>query len=97
MPLEGDTPRFSETLVKEVGGRELLWFDGVVLPPVGARINVDDLPQVHTDPDRFPGRHADAVVQGTRLWGTTVPTACVVIDVKLEPVTSRPTASNPST
>jgi hypothetical protein len=61
----------TETLVMEAESqRQLLWFDGLLNLPIGARIeltNGEGLPQVELEPERFPsGRAADAVVVGVR-------------------------------
>lgn len=48
-----------ETLVRERGERPLVWLDGLLPLPIGARIELDDLPT---------GR-ADAVVVGVTLVG----------------------------
>jgi hypothetical protein len=89
---ESDVPRIplpSETLVKEKGGGHILWFDGLLLLPVGTRIHLDnrpgrpDQPQVPLDPERFPSGRANAIVTGVRISDTQSSNRCLVLDVEL--------------
>ena len=81
-------PLPTQTVVTEPDGAgHLLWFEGLLPLPVGARINldnVDGLPQVPLDPERFPSGHADAVVRGVKVWGTQGAGRCLVLEVELE-------------
>jgi hypothetical protein len=75
-----------ETLVREVGGQPLLRLEGLLPLPVGARINLDDLPDrpgVPLDRQRFPRGRADAVVVNVLLWGTQSEDRCLVLEVEL--------------
>ncbi len=91
---ESDVPRIplpSETLVKEKGGGHVLWFDGLLVLPVGTRIHLDnrpgrpDQPQVPLDPERFPSGRASAIVVGVRISDTQSSNRCLVLDVEMVP------------
>jgi len=71
-------PMPAQTLVMDAGrGRQLLWIDGCMPLPVGARIQLGK----HGDPEP----PSDAVVTGIRLWGAAPPgeSATLVLDVML--------------
>ncbi len=85
-------PRVSlptETLVIEQRtGNQLLWLDGVLVLPLGARINLDNVPahqHVPLDSDRHRRGYLDAVVVGMYLWGTLGDNRCLVLEVELGP------------
>jgi hypothetical protein len=60
-----------QTLVMGLDRRQLLWIDGVLLLPLGARIELAE-PRM------------DAVVEGVRLWDTRRgKTPTLVLDVRL--------------
>ena len=68
----------TETLVRDSKGGQLLWIDGVLLLPVGTRIELAQ------------PRPADAVVTGVRLVAVTPGVApSLVLDVLLEPAEDR--------
>jgi hypothetical protein len=76
----------SRTLVQESGGGDLLTFEGLLILPIGARINLDNLPgvpHVQLDAVRFESGHADAVVVGVRVWGTQGADPVLVLEVEL--------------
>ena len=76
----------NRTLVQERGGRYLLSFEGLLILPIGARINIDNLPglpQVQLDAERFERGHADAEVVGVRVWGTQGADPVLVLEVEL--------------
>lgn len=77
-----------ETSVREFGtDNELLLIDGLLLLPIGAHINIDnnnDYSKIPINAKDFPDGRADAVVVGTRLWGTTGrPQLILEVELKL--------------
>jgi hypothetical protein len=86
---ESAPPQFSmpgQTLVQERDGNNLLSFDGLLVLPIGAQINLDNLPglpQVPLDADRFPNGHADATVVAVRVFGTQGADPILVLEVEL--------------
>ena len=92
--LAGDAPEIPHfslpelTLVIEAESqRQLMWFDGLLNLPVGARIeltNIEGDPEVELEPERFPsGRAADAIIVGVRLWGAQSDSRFLVLEVQL--------------
>lgn len=75
-------PRISlpaQTLIRDAGsGRQLLWIDGYMPLPVGARV------QLGRQRDAAPPP-SDGVVTGVRVWGAAPPgsTATLVLEVML--------------
>jgi hypothetical protein len=86
---ESVPPQFSlpaRTLVHERDGSDLLSFDGLLVLPIGAQINLGNLPglpQVLLDSDRFPNGHADATVVAVRVFGTQGADPVLVLEVEL--------------
>jgi hypothetical protein len=81
----------TETLIME-GNDQILWIDGVLSLPIGARINLDNvagLPQLPLAVERFPRGRADAVVTGVRLWGTMGAGRVLVLEVQIVGVDER--------
>lgn len=78
----------TRTLVMEAESqRQLLWFDGLLNLPIGARIeftNMEGQRRVELEPERFPaGRVADGIVVGVRLWDAQSESPILVLDVQL--------------
>jgi hypothetical protein len=76
----------ARTLVQEREGDIMLSFDGLLVLPLGARINLDNLPElpaVPLDPELFPNGHADAIVVGIYLRGTQGAEPALVLEVEL--------------
>ena len=72
-------------MLEQENQHQLIWFSGLLLLPIGSRINIDNVsgfPAVPLDPGRFPTGRADAVVVNVRLWGTQGP-SCLVLEVEL--------------
>ncbi len=69
------------------GQRQLMWFDGLLNLPIGARIeltNVEGHPMVELAPERFRAGHAaDAIVVGVRVSGAQSDSPILVLDVQL--------------
>jgi hypothetical protein len=80
-PVVPPIPMPAVTLIMDGGSqRQLLWIDGYMPVPVGARVQLGK----HGDPEP----PSDAIVTGVRLWGAAPPgnTATLVLDVmRVEP------------
>jgi hypothetical protein len=79
-------PMPTGTLLREEG-LPLLWIDGLLPLPPGARLHLDNLPggPEIVDRHRFPSGHADAIVIAVEVFGAVSDESHLALAVELVP------------